>query len=160
MIYVLQVQTGREREICTALGRDGITAYAPCERILIRKGGLWSKMLKFLFPGYVFVDIEYNAEMFHRINPVSGVIRFLGMPTPLPRNEAEMILWLANGGEIIEPSVAIADENGNISGFEGFLKGNESRITYINSRQKKVSVTVKFDGKSHKANIAFDFPEQ
>ena len=62
MIYVLQIQTGKETEVCASLKHIGIKAYAPCERIIIRRGGLWTKMLKLLFPGYVFTDIEYSAE--------------------------------------------------------------------------------------------------
>ena len=98
MIYVLQVQTGKETTVRKLLEQQNIVAYVPRERIEIRKGGLWSKMIKHLFPGYVFVDIDYSPEMFHKINPVSGVIRFLGLPTPLPQREADLILWLANGG--------------------------------------------------------------
>lgn len=159
-MYVLQIQTGRELEICAALKRIGITAYAPCERIIIRKSGLWTKKLKLLFPGYAFADIEYSAEIFHRIKPVSGVIRFLGSPSPLPKHEENMINWLANGGEIIEPSVALTDDNGNITGFEGFLNNCEDKISYINKRQKKAAVAVRFDGRLHKANISFDFPDK
>lgn len=160
MIYVLQIQTGKETEVCASLKHIGIKAYAPCERIIIRRGGLWTKMLKLLFPGYVFTDIEYSAEMFHRIKPVCGVIHFLGSPTPLPEHEAEMINWLANGGEIIEPSEAVVDENGSIIGFKGFLNGCEDKIRYVNRRQKKALIAVRFDGKLHKANISFDFPDK
>lgn len=159
MIYVLQIQSGKEPEVCTSLKRIGIKVYAPCERIIIRRGGLWTKMLKLLFPGYVFTDIEYSAEMFHKIKPISGVIRFLGSPTPLPEHEAEMINWLANGGDIIEPSEAVIGENGSIIGFKGFLNGCEDKIRYINKRQKKALIAVRFDGKLHKANISFDFPD-
>ncbi len=109
MIYVLQVMTGKELTVRSLLEQQDITAFVPRERILIRKGGLWSKMIKLLFPGYVFVDIDYDAEMFHKINPVSGVIRFLGLPTPLPEREADMIIWFSNGGEIIEPSLLPPD---------------------------------------------------
>lgn len=156
-MYVLQIQTGRELEICAALKSIGITAYAPCERIIIRKSGLWTKKLKLLFPGYAFADIEYSAEIFHRIKPVSGVIRFLGSPTPLSKREEDTINRLANGGEVIEPSVALTDDNGNITGFEGFLSNCEDKISYINKRQKKAAVAVRFDGRLHKANISFDF---
>lgn len=154
MIYVLQVQTGKELTVCKLLRQQDITAYVPRERILIRKGGLWSKMIKLLFPGYVFVDIDFDAEMFHKINPVSGVIRFLGLPTPLPQREADMILWLSNGGEIIEPSPVIVDGD-NIT-CEGFLAGHEDDIKRLNIRQKKASVEVRFGGKVHRANIGVE----
>ena len=41
MMYVLQVLTGRETEICGKLRRAGITAYCPQERRQIRRGGRW-----------------------------------------------------------------------------------------------------------------------
>lgn len=154
MIYVLQVMTGKELTVRKLLEQRDITAYVPRERILIRKGGLWSKMIKLLFPGYVFVDIDFSAKAFHTINPVEGVIRFLGRPTPLPEREAEMVLWLANGGEIIEPSPLTVD--GDKITCEGFLEGHEDDIKYLNARQKKASVEVRFGGKVHRANIGIE----
>ena len=154
MIYVLQVQTGKELTVRKLLEQQDIVAYVPRERIEIRKGGLWSKMIKLLFPSYVFVDIDYSAEMFHVINPISGVIRFLGLPTPLPEREANMILWLANDGEIIEPSPLTVDGD-NIT-CEGFLTGHEDDIKRLNARQKKASVEVRFGGKVHRANIGIE----
>ena len=154
MIYVLQVQTGKETTVRKLLEQQDVVAFVPRERIEIRKGGLWSKMIKLLFPGYVFVDIDFDAEMFHKINPVSGVIRFLGLPTPLPQREADMILWLSNGGEIIEPSPLTVDGD-NIT-CEGFLTGHEDDIKHLNARQKKASVEVRFGGKVHRANIGVE----
>lgn len=154
MIYVLQVMSGKELTVRSLLERRGVAAYVPRERILIRKKGLWSKMIKLLFPGYVFVDIDYSAEMFHKINPVPGVIRFLGKPTPLTKRETDIIRWLANGGEIIEPSPLTVDGDRIIC--NGFLAGHEDDIKYLNARQKKVSVEVRFGGKIHKANISVE----
>ena len=159
MIYVLQVQTSKELSVRTLLEQQDISALVPRERLLIRKGGLWSKMIKLLFPGYVFIDIEYSAEMFHKINPIPGVIRFLGSPSPLPEHEEGMIRWLSNGGEIIEPSTAIIGADGTVARYEGFLAGNEDKIKYLNLRQKKASVEVKFGGKTHKANIGIEIKE-
>lgn len=154
MIYVLQVQAGKETTVRRLLEQQGVVAYVPRERIEIRKGGLWSKMIKLLFPGYVFVDIDYSPEMFHIINPISGVIRFLGLPTPLPQREADMILWLSNGGEIIEPSPLTVDGDNITCG--GFLTGHEDDIKRLNARQKKASVEVRFGGKVHRANIGVE----
>ena len=159
MIYVLQVQSNKELDVSAALSRAGIQADVPRERILIRKGGLWSKMLKLLFPGYVFVTVDYNAEAYHIIKSVSGVIRFLGAPTPLTEHEADMIRGLSNGGEIIEQSLIRTDSEGNVIGYEGFLEGNEDKIKRLNLRQKKASIEVKFGGKTHRANLGIDFPE-
>ncbi len=158
MIYVLQVQTGKELAVRGQLLREGIAAEVPRERIIVRKGGLWSKMIKNLFPGYVFVDIDLTPEMFHRINPISGVIRFLGStvgnPTPLPEHEAEMIRWLSNGGEVIEPSEVSSDGDGAV--YRGFLAGHEDKVQFLNLRQKKARVEVRFGGKVHRANLSVE----
>ena len=142
MIYVLQVQTGKELDVRCRLLREGISADVPRERIIIRKGGLWSKMIKNLFPGYVFVDINYTPEMFHKINPVPGVIRFLGNPTPLPEHEAEMIRWLSNGGEVIEPSTVISIEDEQIV-CDGFLAGHEDKIIAIPPNTARLTSMIK-----------------
>ena len=39
--YVLQVMTGREREVCEALRRKGVKARAPDQRMEIRRRGQW-----------------------------------------------------------------------------------------------------------------------
>ena len=64
--------------------------------------------------------------------------------------------WLFNGGNVIEQSTALIDENGFCIGYEGFLQGYEDRVTYFNKRQKKASVEVKFGGRIHKANLGIE----
>ena len=39
--YVLQVMTGTERDVCTALRRKGVQARAPAQRMEIRRWGQW-----------------------------------------------------------------------------------------------------------------------
>lgn len=39
--YVLQVMTGTERDVCTALRRKGVCARAPAQRMEIRRRGRW-----------------------------------------------------------------------------------------------------------------------
>ena len=41
--YVLQVMTGREREVCEALRRKGVKARAPAQRMEIRRRGQCTK---------------------------------------------------------------------------------------------------------------------
>ena len=77
--YVLQVMTGSERDVCTALRRKGVQARAPAQRMEIRRRGQWQTEERLLLPGYVFVGAEYSAALFHVVSPVSGVIRWLGL---------------------------------------------------------------------------------
>lgn len=156
MIYVLQVQTGKELKVCAELRWKGFEAYTPREELLIHKGGLWSKMLKLLFPGYVFVVMSYNAENHYIIKNTDGVIRFLGNPTPVNHREEDKLKWLFNDGKIISSSTAEVDENDNMQIVSGFLKDKQVCITRFNKRQKKATIEVSFGGRTHKANLGLE----
>lgn len=156
MIYVLQVQPGYDIRTAADLRRAGLSAFAPRRELFLRKNGLIHKQVDLLFPGYVFYDGEYSADIFHRAKGVNGVIRFLGEPSPLPKKEELLIRWLCNDGNILEESAALVDDNNNIVSFEGVLGGHEQDIVHINRRQKRATVQLRFDGKLHKANLAFE----
>ena len=70
--YALQVLTGTERDVCTALRRKGVKARAPDQRMEIRRRGQWQTEDRLLLPGYVFVGADYNAALFHLVSPVPG----------------------------------------------------------------------------------------
>lgn len=156
MVYVLQVQPHKELNVCSGIKRHGITAYSPRRELVIHKNGLWTKVINTLFPGYVFMVGEYTPEIHHKVKSIDGVIRFLGSPSPLPKREADMILWLCNDGKVIEQSFALVNDNDIIIGFEGFLEGCEDNIAYLNRRQRKASVEVRFGGKIHRANLGIE----
>ena len=159
MTYVIQVQSGRETDIVNDVIRDGISASAPRQLIHIRKGGVWKEHIKVIFGGYVFIHETYSAELFHRIKAVSGVIRFLGDPSPIAEHEAEMIAWLSNNGEIIEPSEVRINSDGSVTVCSGFLKNCEDKIKRFNLRQRKASVEISFAGKIHRANLGITISE-
>lgn len=153
MIYVVFVQPSKEMSVRAALERKGFEAYVPRRELLIHKSGLWTKIINTIFPRYVFVDMEYTAQKHINITHTDYVLRILGSPTPLSDEEATIMKWLFNGGNVIEESTALIDSNGNCIGFEGFLEGYDNQITYFNRRQKKATVEVKFGGRIHKANL-------
>lgn len=59
--YALQVLTGTERDVCTALRRKGVKARAPDQRMEIRRRGQWQTEDRLLLPGYVFVGADYTG---------------------------------------------------------------------------------------------------
>ena len=93
--YVLQVMTGTERDVCTALRRKGVRARAPAQRMEIRRRGQWQTEEQLLLPGYVFVGADYSAALFHLVSPVSGVIRWLGLERGEPQalDTREALRW-------------------------------------------------------------------
>ena len=78
MWYVLQVSTGKEMAVTSTLSNNRVLAYTPRENRLIRKGGGWSQKEYILFPGYVFLNLDYTAENYYMVKAIPGVLRFLG----------------------------------------------------------------------------------
>ena len=104
--YVLQVMTGSERDVCTALRRKGVQARAPAQRMEIRRRGQWQTEERLLLPGYVFVGADYSAALFHVVSPVYGVIRWLGLHCGEPQalDTQEALRWRLDSEETLEPS--------------------------------------------------------
>lgn len=157
MIYVIQVESGKEMNVCAKLARENISAYAPSRSLIIRKSAGWTKIINLLFPGYVFLDEEYSTDLHRKIKKTDGVIRFLGAPTPIRASEEEFMRMMINGGQTISESKAEIDSDGNITITDGWLKGKEKYITYYNIRQKKASVEISFGGQRHKANLGVEY---
>lgn len=162
MWYVLQVSGGKEQMVTEALaGLPGfnIKAYAPRERRLIRKDGSWEQKLYTLFPGYVFAQLEYNAESYYAIKKLPGVIRFLGAdglsPDRLSYIETEWIRALANEGEPLEPTKASVNADGEIVLLGGILKSFASRIVKVDKHGRRASVELSVCGE--KKIIALSF---
>ncbi|MGN0553509.1 MAG: transcription termination/antitermination NusG family protein [Oscillospiraceae bacterium] len=153
MIYVVFAQPSKELQVRSELEKKGFEAYVPRRELLIHKSGLWTKIINIIFPGYVFVEMDYSSKNHIAIAHTDHVLRILGTPSPLPEHEADVMHWLFNGGKVIEESTALIDQNGDCIGYEGFLAGYEDRVTYFNRRQKKATVEVKFGGRTHKANL-------
>lgn len=102
--YVVQVRTGEERDIAAKLTDMGFQTLAPVENRPVRSGGAWGTKEYVLFPGYVFLQMDYNAGNYYRLKAVPGIVKLLsGTLTYL---EAEWIRLLAGQGGIpLEPTL-------------------------------------------------------
>ena len=78
MMYVLQVLTGRETEICGKLRRAGITAYCPQERRQIRRGGRWQEQLLHAVPVVSVYPGQCVIRVYYAIRKENGVLYWLG----------------------------------------------------------------------------------
>ena len=72
MWYVIQVMTGKEDDIAGKLKEQGIRALVPKENRLIRSGGSWSQREYILFAGYVFLNMNYNADNYYKVKGIPG----------------------------------------------------------------------------------------
>ncbi|ADU25678.1 transcription termination/antitermination NusG family protein [Ethanoligenens harbinense] len=112
-MYVLQVLSGAEKDVCAALLDQGIPAYTPEENRQIRSGGLWRARPYLLFRGYVFVVVRDVRASYYQIRRIPGVLRWLelhaGQATALTPGEEDRIRRM--GGQLLESHVLqLADD--------------------------------------------------
>ena len=150
--YVLQVMTGREREVCEALRRKGVKARAPAQRMEIRRRGQWQTEERLLLPGYVFVGVDYSAALFHVVSPVYGVIRWLGLHCGEPQalDAREALRWRLDSEETLKPSRVLFHEDGTwhvldgpLAAFEGCPVRMERRA-YVTAELGGIARRVRF----------------
>ncbi len=165
MWYVIQVMTGKESDIAGKLREQGIRALVPKENRLIRTGGAWTQREYILFTGYVFLDMEYNAENYYKVKGIPGVIQFLGdsrNPSKLSYLEAEWIMLLTGVNNTpIEPTIVRVQEDGTVRVVKGVLEKFENRIVKYDKRSRKATfeITICNEKKEVQLSIQLDDEE-
>ena len=160
MWYVLQVSTGKETAVSGILAEQRVRACVPRENRLIRKGGGWSRKEYTLFPGYVFLNMEYTAENYYMVKAIPGVLRFLGPdglhPSSLSYLEAEWIKLLAGDGGPLEPTTAQLTPEGGVKFVDGILRHFPSRITKIDKHSRRATVELSVCGEPRAIPLSFN----
>lgn len=161
MWYVLHVQTGKENEIRKQLSRKGYTAYSPIEMRMIRSGGNWQDKPYTLFPGYLFICLDMDDEVYYRVKSTPGVIRFLGheSPVPLRETEEEYILLLCYKGHPVKPSKVRVLPDGSAVVVGGVLEKLRGRIVKIDKHSRKAIVEMNVCGSPKQIKLSIDIVE-
>ena len=153
--YVLKVQSNREDTIRQAIERrvkiEGLEEYygrivVPTERVMEQKKTRDGKMAQVAkhykkYPGYLFVEVEFNDQMLILFRDTSGVGDFVGNKlnrVPMPMSNAEVDRILAEVEEKGKPvdqqktrakiviKFAVGDnvkiQSGTFAGMEGVVK--------------------------------------
>ena len=147
MIYVLHVQSSKEYDIVNALVMQDIKAYAPKHILLERRKGVWNRVQRTIFSGYVFADIELTDEIYYKVRQINGVVRFLGHPTPLSYSEQHRMQWIFDAGVLDVSRGYVKD--GRLVITDGLLKGREDRIVSFCRRQKRCTLYCEINGRRH-----------
>lgn len=160
MWYVLQVASGKETAVAKALTEQKVLACVPRENRLIRKSGSWGTKEYTIFPGYVFLNLEYTAKNYYMVKAIPNVLRFLGPdglhPSTLTYLEAEWIKILAGGGEPLEPTTARQTPDGNIKLGTGVLQNFTSRIVKIDKHSRRATVELTVCGEKREVSLSFN----
>ena len=158
--YVLQVLTGAEKDVQKELHRRGVAAVVPIENRMIRTKGKWQTKEYIIFPGYVFINVQYTWSQYYIMSGIRQIIRILGggeLPEPLAEDEAELIIRQAELFK--EPSVIRLTARGYeiVSGVLLMLQDN---IKKIDRHARRVTVRMDIAGTKTDVKLSFVTEEQ
>lgn len=160
--YVVKVQSGREDTIREAVLRrvkkENLEAYVsqivvPVERTTeIVKGKKITRKRK-LYPGYLFVEVDFNDRILLLFRETPGVGDFVGAglnKKPLPMSPADVQKVLQHKDEVVQKQTApkIKLERGErVKVKDGMFAGMEGEVNDILEAKGLVRVMLKFFGR-------------
>lgn len=85
--FVVRTKTRSEEQSAIHLKRQGFEVFLPRYRTQIRHARKVSTVLRPLFPGYLFVQVDIDQQRWRSINSTVGVISLISSgntPSPIP----------------------------------------------------------------------------
>lgn len=158
--YALFVETGQEEIVQRFLQLyfDKLLLYTIVPKRIIpeRKEGKVKHVIKKIFPGYILIRTEMNAEVFHKIKNIPHCHRLLTNGkcyskdigeyySKIDQEEISPLLKLIGNGEIIDYSEIIL-ENSRVLVKSGPLQGLENIIKKIDKRKNRAKIILNFIG--------------
>lgn len=163
--YIVHTYSGHENKVATTLKHraeiKGFTdrvfkVFVPSQEKIVVREGKKRKIRERLYPGYVYVNMLMDDDVwsFVRNNPsVTGFVGAGSAPTPLP--EAE-VLSLMKYVVSETPKFDIKYSEGDyVKIIEGPFSNSEGKVSEVNEDQGKLTVMVSFFGKEVPLELEF-----
>lgn len=137
--YAIQTHSGSELTVKRALERlaeemaDGkiSSVLVPTEDLIEVKKGNKTIVERPLYPAYAFAEIDLDTALWHRIQSMPKVGRFIGeskKPTPLSKKDVDAILDKVNNRAAAKPKISFEEsemvriKEGPFSNFNGVVE--------------------------------------
>jgi transcription antitermination factor NusG len=149
--YVLFVRSNQEKRVAHSLGDRGVEHLLPCYRSRRRWKDRRVDLEMPLFPGYVFVRLQFTERM--KALTVPNVVSLIGnKKAPSVVSDAE-ILWITQGlkqgtagpHDYLKEGQRVVITEGALSGLEGILvrlQNNMRVVVCLDSIQRAFMVDV------------------
>jgi len=153
--YVIYTRSKHEQKVNDRLGRKRIETFLPLIERWSRRKDRRKRIKLPLFPGYLFVRAEMDANTYLEILKTDSVVRVLcneDQPAPIPDEQVHAIQILIKNGITVTPipylreGMRVRVVNGLLMGMEGILlktKPNKHRLVLsVDLLQESVSVEI------------------
>jgi len=169
--YVLFVKAGRERKVEQYLRKqlnpDISVPFIPLQEILFRRSGIVKREIKFLFPGYVFIEsVLSDLQFIQKINPVINrcsdiisLLKYSNTEISMKESEKNMLINLCDSEYCIGASYGII-EGDKIHIIDGPLKGLESIVKKVNRHKREALIEMEIMGEVRLVTVALEIVEK
>ncbi len=165
--YVLRVQSGREDTVSNNLRKKLVLAQmdhlvrdiaVPKQKITEIKEGKKKIRSQKLFPGYVFLEMTLEDELWYLIRDTSGIGDFVGShqaPIPMPSSEVHKIRQMMEEEE--EPQEVQIDlvKNDGVKIKEGPFENFDGVVEEVHPAKGMVRVMVSIFGRSTPVDLEY-----
>ena len=163
--YILQTQNTRElksQEMISLLIDSGeinsvIKTYIPTQDVIsISPKGKKSILCKPIFPGYVFIKMNYNNSDVVTILNLPFTQKIVGEKSlPFIMTKPEVVKILSHEDKVRETVYRISFEKGdNVRVLNGPFKDYKAEVEYINHDQNEANLIVKILGRETQLTVA------
>lgn len=159
--YAVFAKSGQEDKVKERLEYrfdDRFRIIVPKRKLRERKGGVWSYVIRPLFPGYVLVNGDIGTEEYYGFKNVPGLFKLLCSgcePSRIEPYEMEVINRLICNSDIIGFSDVLM-ENGRVVVVDGPLLSLEGQILNINRRKGRAQVMLNFMGEPRTVDLGIN----
>ena len=151
--YIVQVFRGQEDNFIQRLNNENYEVFAPKQIQLLKRRDRVIRVLKPLFPGYIFIATDKDYISFRKyyqqsISIIEGCVKILKYKDEVEAlypHERQFIERFLNKDKVIDSSIGLI-EGDRIRIVEGPLIGNESLIKRINRHKRTALVEVTLFG--------------
>jgi len=165
--YAIQVKTRSEEKFIKLFRSMHPEANFPIHflrrRLDIRRAGKIIPSTPAIFPGYLFIEAESDADITENqwdFRRTDGFFRFLKSNqniTPLCDKDLELVLHFINSaGPIAGRSKVYFNENSRIMVIEGPLCGLEGKIIKVDKRKGRAKIKLDLCNDSFTIDLAFE----
>lgn len=149
--YALFVKTGQEEHVRERIKyslNDSIKTMVPKRKLRERRGGTWKNVIRKLFPGYVLLSGDMDAESYSVIKSTPGILKLLktgSQPARIEPWEMDILNRLTCSGDTIDYSDGLI-KDGKIVVTNGPLLNMEGKILSVDRRKGRAKVNISFMG--------------
>ncbi|MEK9658155.1 MAG: transcription termination/antitermination protein NusG [bacterium] len=169
--YILQCQTGKEYQVQARINQflelepsqkvKVGKVLIPEEDIIEIKNNKRLEKVKRIYPGYVFIELIEEEEIFYKIRRVPGVAKFIGTyQRPTPVADEEILKVLRKIGEKTQKLNVDFEAGENIKVIDGPFTGYSGEISSINLEKGKLKAKILIFGRETPVELDFEQVER